>query len=237
MKGYVHSIETLGLADGPGVRIVVFMQGCPLRCLFCHNPDTWEKNVNHLVDSDEIVNTVRKYRNFIEESGGITLSGGEPLYQSEFTLDILKKCKKAGFHTALDTSGTGYNKELLDEILKYTDLILLDIKALTNSKYKKMTGKTIDEFNFFLDKIQKLDKKIWIRQVIVPNINDNEDYILKLKKYLSKIKNIERIDLLPYHNMGLDKYKKLNMKYRLEGTPNMDKDKLKKLDKLLKAKV
>ena len=237
MKGYVHSIETLGLADGPGVRIVVFMQGCPLRCLFCHNPDTWEKNINHLVESDEIVNTVRKYRNFIEASGGITLSGGEPLYQPEFTLDILKKCKKAGFHTALDTSGTGYNKELLDEILKYTDLILLDIKALTNSKYKKMTGKSIDEFNYFLDKIQKLNKKIWIRQVIVPNINDTEDYILKLKKYLSKIKNIERIDLLPYHNMGLDKYKKLNMKYRLEGTPNMDKDNLKKLDKLLKAKV
>ena len=237
MKGYIHSIETLGLADGPGVRIVVFMQGCPLRCLFCHNPDTWEKNVNHLVDSDEIVNTVRKYRNFIEANGGVTLSGGEPLYQSEFTLDILKKCKKAGFHTALDTSGTGYNKELLDEILKYTDLILLDIKALTNSKYKKMTGKSIDEFNYFLDKIQKLDKKIWIRQVIVPNINDTEDYILKLKKYLSKIKNIERIDLLPYHSMGVDKYKKLNMKYRLEGTPNMDKDKLKKLDKLLKAKV
>ena len=237
MKGYIHSIETLGLADGPGVRIVVFMQGCPLRCLFCHNPDTWEKNINHLVESDEIVNTVRKYRNFIEASGGITLSGGEPLYQSEFTLDILKKCKKAGFHTALDTSGNGYNKELLDEILKYTDLILLDIKALTNSKYKKMTGKPIDEFNYFLDKIQKLNKKIWIRQVIVPNINDTEDYILKLKKYLSKIKNIERIDLLPYHNMGLDKYKKLNMKYRLEGTPNMDKDNLKKLDKLLKAKV
>ena len=237
MKGYIHSIETLGLADGPGGRIVVFMQGCPLRCLFCHNPDTWEKNINHLVESDEIVNTVRKYRNFIEASGGITLSGGEPLYQSEFTLDILKKCKNAGFHTALDTSGTGYNKELLDEILKYTDLILLDIKALTNSKYKKMTGKPIDEFNYFLDKIQKLNKKIWIRQVIVPNINDTEDYILKLKKYLSKIKNIERIDLLPYHNMGLDKYKKLNMKYRLEGTPNMDKDNLKKLDKLLKAKV
>lgn len=237
MKGYVHSIETLGLADGPGVRIVVFMQGCPLRCLFCHNPDTWEKNVNHLVDSDEIVNTVRKYRNFIEASGGVTLSGGEPLYQPEFTLDILKKCKKAGFHTAIDTSGTGYNKKILDEILKYTDLILLDVKALTNSKYKKMTGKSIDEFNYFLDKIQKLDKKIWIRQVIVPNINDTEEYILKLKKYLAKIKNIDRIDLLPYHSMGVDKYKKLNMKYRLEGTPNMNKDNLKKLDKLLKAKV
>lgn len=224
MQGCIHSIETLGLADGPGVRIVVFMQGCPLRCLFCHNPDTWEKGNNLLTTSDEIVNTVRKYRNFIEQNGGVTLSGGEPLFQSEFTLDVLKKCKKAGFHTAIDTSGTGYNKELLDEILKYTDLVLLDIKALINSSYKKMTGKDMTEFNYFLDKIQKLNKKIWIRQVIVPGINDTKAYILKLKKYLSKIKNIERIDLLPYHNMGVDKYRKLNLKYRLEGTPNMDKN-------------
>ena len=212
MQGYIHSIETLGLADGPGLRIVIFMQGCPLRCLFCHNPDTWEKANNLLTTSDEIVNTVRKYRNFIEQNGGVTLSGGEPLFQSEFTLDILRKCKKAGFHTALDTSGTGYDKALLDEILRYTDLFLLDIKAINSSSYKKITGKDIKEFNYFLDVIQKLNKKIWIRQVIVPEINDNEDYIIKLKKYLSKIKNIERIDLLPYHNMGLDKYKKLNLK-------------------------
>ena len=235
MQGYIHSIETLGLADGPGLRIVVFMQGCPLRCLFCHNPDTWEKGNNLFTTSDEIVNTVRKYRNFIEQNGGVTLSGGEPLFQPEFTLDILKKCKKAGFHTALDTSGTGYKKELLDDILKHTDLVLLDIKALTNSSYKKMTGKDMTEFNYFLNKIQKMNKKIWIRQVIVPGINDTKDYIIKLKKYLSKIKNIERIDLLPYHNMGLDKYKKLNLKYRLEGTPNMDSTSLKELEKILKT--
>ena len=236
MKGYIHSIETLGLADGPGLRIVVFMQGCPLRCLFCHNPDTWEKDANLLTTSDEIVNTIRKYRNFIED-GGITLSGGEPLFQSEFTLDILKKSKKAGFHTALDTSGTGYNKELLDDILKYTDLVLLDIKALTNSNYQKITGKDMTEFNYFLDKIQKLNKKIWIRQVVVPGINDTKEYILKLKKYLSKIKNIERIDLLPYHKMGLEKYKKLNLKYRLEKTPDMDKNVIKEFDKLLKIYI
>ena len=237
MQGYIHSIETLGLADGPGLRIVVFMQGCPLRCLFCHNPDTWEKGNNLLTTSDEIVNTVRKYRNFIEQNGGVTLSGGEPLFQSEFTLDILRKCKKAGFHTALDTSGTGYDKDLLNEILKYTDLVLLDIKAINSSSYKKITGKDMKEFNYFLDVIQKLNKKLWIRQVIVPEINDNKAYIIKLKKYLSKIKNIERIDLLPYHNMGLDKYKKLNLKYRLEGTPNMDNNRLKELEKLLKVKV
>ena len=237
MQGYIHSIETLGLADGPGLRIVVFMQGCPLRCLFCHNPDTWEKGNNLLTTSDEIVNTVRKYRNFIEQNGGVTLSGGEPLFQSDFTLDILKKCKKAGFHTALDTSGTGYKKELLDDILKYTDLVLLDIKAITNSSYKKMTGKDMSEFNYFLNKIQKLNKKIWIRQVVVPGINDTKEYMFNLKKCLSKIKNIERIDLLPYHNMGLEKYKKLNIKYRLEGTLDMDKNKLKELEKLLKVKI
>ena len=237
MQGYIHSIETLGLADWPGLRIVVFMQGCPLRCLFCHNPDTWEKGNNLLTTSDEIVNTVRKYRNFIEQNGGVTLSGGEPLFQSDFTLDILKKCKKAGFHTALDTSGTGYKKELLDDILKYTDLVLLDIKAITNSSYKKMTGKDMSEFNYFLNKIQKLNKKIWIRQVVVPGINDTKEYMFNLKKYLSKIKNIERIDLLPYHNMGLEKYKKLNIKYRLEGTLDMDKNKLKELEKLLKVKI
>ena len=234
MQGYIHSIETLGLSDGPGVRIVVFMQGCPLRCLCCHNPDTWEKGNNLLITSDEIVNTVRKYRNFIE-NGGVTLSGGEPLFQSEFTLDIFKKCKKAGFHTALDTSGTGYNKKILDEILKYTDLILLDIKAITNSNYKKITGKDMTEFNYFLNRIQKLNKKIWIRQVITPGINDTEDYIINLKKYLSKIKNIERIDLLPYHNLGVDKYKKLGIKYRLEGTPNMDKRIIKEFEKILKT--
>ena len=234
MQGYIHSIETMGLADGPGVRIVIFMQGCPLRCLFCHNPDTWDKNINHLTDADTLVNTVRKYRNFIEDNGGVTLSGGEPLYQSAFTLDILKKCKKAGFHTALDTSGVGYDKKLLDEILKYTDLILLDIKAIDNLNYKKITGKGMADFEYFLDKIQKLNKNIWIRQVIVPNINDNKEYIQKLKKYLSKIKNIKRIDLLPYHNLGVEKYKKLNIKYRLEGTPNLSKKKLKELDEILK---
>ncbi len=125
----------------------------------------------------------------------------------------------------------------IEEVLKYTDLVLLDIKAINSSSYKKITGKDMKEFNYFLDVIQKLNKKIWIRQVIVPEINDNEDYIIKLKKYLSKIKNIERIDLLPYHNMGLDKYKKLNLKYRLDGTPNMDNNRLKELEKLLKLKV
>lgn len=236
MQGYIHSIETMGLVDGPGIRVVIFMQGCPLRCFFCHNPDTWNKNENYLTTSKEVVDTVRKYRSYIEENGGITLSGGEPLYQSAFTLDILKKSKKSGINTCLDTSGVGYDKNLLDDILKYTDLVILDIKSIYEDKYLKMTGKNMDEFNYFLKKVQDMDKKLWLRQVIVPDINDNIDYINDLKKYISKIKNVEKIELLPYHTMGKEKYKKLNLKYRLEDTLSMDKEKLKELEKVLNEK-
>lgn len=233
MQGYIHSIETMGLVDGPGIRVVIFMQGCPLRCLFCHNPDTWKSGENYLTTSKEIVDTVRKYRSYIEDNGGITLSGGEPLYQSEFTLDILKMCKKAGIHTCLDTSGVGYDKKYLEDILKHTDLIILDIKAIDEDNYSKMTGKSMEEFNYFLTQAQKLQKKLWLRQVIVPTINDNVEYIKKLKKYISKIQNVEKVELLPYHTMGVDKYKKLNLKYRLDNIEAMDKEKCRELEKLL----
>ena len=233
MQGYIHSLETMGLHDGPGIRVVVFMQGCPLRCLFCHNPDTWTKTSKLQMTPDELVNQVRKYRSYIEDNGGITLSGGEPLFQSEFVLEVFKKCKLAGINTCLDTAGTGYNKKYLKEILKYTDLVMLDIKALNNEAYKKMTGKSIEEFEYFVKVLNESNKKVWIRQVIVPTINDTEEYIKDLKKYISKIKNIEKVELLPYHTMGVDKYKKLNIKYRLENVPEMDKEECERLNSLL----
>ena len=232
-EGFIHSIETMGLVDGPGIRIVVFMQGCPLRCLFCHNPETWEKESKNKMTSKEIVDEVRKYRTYIEKDGGVTFSGGEPLLQSEFLLEMLKMCKKAGIHTCIDTSGTGYDKKYLDEILKHTDLVILDIKSINEIDYKKMTGKDMSMFNHFKDKLLENNNKIWLRQVIVPNINDNEEYILKLKEYIKTFKNVEKLELLPYHSMGIEKYKKLNIKYRLEETPDMDKEKCKKLEKLL----
>ena len=232
-SGYIHSIETMGLVDGPGIRVVVFMQGCPLRCLFCHNPETWNKKSDNKMTSKEIVDEVRKYRPYIEKDGGVTFSGGEPLLQTEYLLEMLKMCKNAGLHTCIDTSGTGYNKEYLDEVLKYTDLVILDIKAIDDIGYKKMTGKEIEEFNYFVERLNKSNNKVWIRQVIIPNINDNEEYILKLKKYIKKIKNIEKKELLPYHSMGIEKYKKLNLKYRLLNTLDMDKEKCKKLEELL----
>ena len=146
---------------------------------------------------------------------------------------MLKLCKKAGIHTCLDTSGTGYSKKYLDEILKYTDLVILDIKAINNDLYKKITRQDIDMFNYFKEKLNESGKKVWIRQVIVPTINDNIEYINSLKEYIKEIKNVEKIELLPYHTMGVEKYKKLKIKYRLNGIPEMDKEECSKLEKLL----
>lgn len=235
--GYIHSIETMGLLDGPGIRIVIFFQGCPLRCCFCHNPDTWIPGNNLKMEAREIVDVVRKYRSYIEMGGGITISGGEPLLQSQFLLEVLKLCKKAGIHTCIDTAGNGYDINLLDEILKYTDLILLDIKAVDNDNYKKITTNDMEKFNYFLKRVQELNKKLWLRQVIVPGINDNEDYILKLRNYIKNIKNVEKVQLLPYSLIGVDKYKKLNIKYKLDGVEAMDKDRCKNLEKLLRGEM
>lgn len=233
--GYIHSIETMGLLDGPGIRVVVFFQGCPLRCLFCHNPDTWVIGNNLEVSAKEIVDVVRKYRSYIEQGGGVTISGGEPFLQSKFLLEVLKLCKKAGIHTCIDTAGNGYDEKILDEILKYTDLVILDVKALNNTNYKKITSQGMEKFNYFLKKVQELNKKLWIRQVIVPGINDNENYILKLKKFINNIKNVEKVELLPYSLIGVDKYKKLGIEYKLDGVEAMDKKRCKELEKLLRG--
>lgn len=233
--GYIHSIETMGLLDGPGIRVVIFFQGCPLRCLFCHNPDTWVPGKNLEVSAKHIVDVVRKYRSYIEMGGGVTISGGEPLLQSSFLLEVLKLCKKAGIHTCIDTAGNGYDKSILDDILKYTDLIILDIKAINNDKYKKITSKSMRDFNYFIKRVQELNKPLWLRQVIIPGINDTEDYILELKEYIKNIKNVERIQLLPYSLIGVDKYKKLNIKYKLDGVEAMNKEKCKQLEELLNS--
>lgn len=232
-EGFIHSIETMGLLDGPGIRIVIFLQGCLNRCIFCHNPDTWNSISKNKMTSKEIVDIVRKYRPYIELGGGVTFSGGEPLLQSEFLLETLKLCKKSGIHTCLDTSGTCYDINYLDKILKYTDLVILDIKAIDCENYKKITGKDMSEFNVFLNKLNSSKKAVWLRQVIIPTINDNEEYILKLKEYIKKIKNVEKIELLPYHTMGIEKYKKLGIKYKLDGISDMDKEKCIELQKLL----
>lgn len=229
--GYIHSIETMGLVDGPGVRFVVFMQGCKLRCLFCHNPDTWKLKVGLEMTPKELVSKIERYKPYFEDNGGVTFSGGEPLLQSDFLLETLKLCKENNIHTCIDTAGVGSEKT--KEILEYTDLILFDIKAFTENEYESLVGLKIKESLEFLDLCQKLNKKMWLRQVIIPGINDNEDYIHRLSNFIKPLKNIEKIELLPYELLGVHKYKELNIPYRLDNTPAMNKERCKELYNLL----
>lgn len=230
MVGHIDSVETLGLVDGPGIRIVVFLQGCPLRCLFCHNPETWTIDDKFLITPDELVRHIYKYRNYFGTDGGVTFSGGEPLFQHDFLLECLKLCKKMGINTCLDTAGScrGY-----EDILEYVDLVIWDVKALENDAYHKMTGQNINISLEFLKYCQDIGVKMWIRQVIVPGINDNTQYINKLKDFISPLKNVEKVELLPYHLLGVSKYKQLGIPYRLEGVPAMDKGKCDELYKVL----
>lgn len=230
VKGKFSDIETMGLVDGPGMRLVLFLSGCKLRCLYCHNPETWTTENSKEITPEEVLEKYKKYSNYYGETGGVTFSGGEPLLQSEFVLETIKLLKSNGIHTAIDTAGVGEN---YDEILKLVDLVILDIKAVEADEYKFVTGRDIFEFQEFLEKCKKLNKKLWLRQVIVPNINDDEKHIELLKNFAKTIPNVEKIELLPYHSMAKPKYEKLGIKYRLSDTPDMDKEKCKELQKLL----
>lgn len=235
IKGNISSIETMGLVDGPGIRFVVFMQGCMLRCKYCHNPETWQANQNKdLLTPQELVEKIKKYKNYYGSDGGVTFSGGEPLLQPSFLLESLKLCKAEGIHTAFDTAGVGLGD--YDEILKYVDLVILDIKAVDEVEYKNLTGLDISRFKVFLDACQKRNKKLWLRQVIVPGLNDDKQHVLALKKFASKLKNVERVELLPYKTIGVHKYQDLKIKYPLEGVPQMDEEKCKELEELLNEK-
>ena len=231
MKGKVASIETMGLLDGPGIRTVVFLQGCPLRCLYCHNPEMQDfKTEVSEYTPKQLVDIIKRYKPYHKDGGGVTFSGGEPLVQKEFLLECLKLCKKNGIHTCIDTSGYGSD---YNEILEYTDLVILDIKALMPADHVRLTGQKIEKVLQFLHDCQKKHKKMWIRQVIVPGINDTKENVLRLKDFVSQLKNIERVELLPYHDMAREKYKKLNKEYPLSDTPVMDKEKCRELETLL----
>lgn len=230
--GRIHSIESMGLVDGPGIRVVVFFQGCSLRCKYCHNPDTWEYGGGEEYTASELVDKIKRYKPYFETSnGGVTFSGGEPLRQPEFLIEALKLCKQEGIHTCIDTSGFGVG--MYDEILKYTDLVLFDIKELTKENYKKVTLMNIDESLKFLEAVQRNGTKMWIRHVVVPGLTDGEEHIRELKEFISTLKNVEKVELLPYHVLGVNKYKKMGIKYLLEGVEPMDKEKIKEYEKIL----
>ena len=223
LLGNIHSIETCGTVDGPGIRFVVFTQGCPMRCLYCHNPDTWETGINKQLSADDILSQYEAVKEFCK--GGITVTGGEPLMQIEFVTELFKKAQEKGIHTALDTSGilfTPDNTNKFDELNKYTSLVLLDIKHIDDNEHKKLTkhsNKNILEFAKYLS-----DNNIpmWIRHVVVPGINDKEEYFIKLGKFMGTLSNIKALDVLPYHNMA--KYESLGIEYPLKDTPPLSKE-------------
>ena len=232
-KGRISSVESLGTLDGPGIRFVVFLQGCKLRCLYCHNPETWDMvGSSTEITPQELIEKVEKYKNYFSKNGGVTFSGGEPLLQPEFLLECLKLCKEKGIHTCLDTAGFGFGD--YEGILNYVDLVILDVKAAEADEYKKITGQNMDKFCEFVEICQRMNKKLWLRQVIVPNINDDKEHILKLKQFANSLKNVEKVELLPYKTIGVNKYKTLNLKYRLEDVNNLSEEKLKELTKYLK---
>ena len=224
--GSVNKIESFGLVDGPGIRCVVFLNGCKLRCKYCHNPEMWTLGKDNMTPKD-LLQKVRKFKPYFKDTGGVTFSGGECLLQEDFLINTMKLLKKDNIHIALDTSGVGNGS--YDEILKYVDLVILDIKYADKDCYRELTGMDIDESEKFIKALNKSNKEVWLRQVIVPGLNDNHDYLVKLKKYISKIKNVQRIDFLPYHTMGIEKYKEQGIKYSLEGVPSMDKEKCNEL--------
>lgn len=230
VKGRIHSVETMGLVDGPGIRFVVFTQGCKLRCAYCHNPDTWECGKGEEISASDLVDKIKKYKNYFKASGGgVTFSGGEPLLQPEFLLECLKLCKENNIHTTLDTAGVGFGD--YDEILKYVDLVMFDVKHIEEKGYKELVGGDINKSLEFLKACEKANTKLWIRQVVVPGITDSKEYLIGLKKNIDKMKNVEKIELLPYHVLGVNKYEGLGMKYRLEGVEPMNKELVKELQK------
>ena len=214
--GRVHSFETFGAVDGPGIRFVIFMQGCSLQCKYCQNRDTWEINAGNQYSAEELLNKILKYKNyFLASGGGVTVSGGEPLLQYKFLIELFTLLKKENIHTAIDTSG---NVDLTDDMKKLidlTDLFLLDIKCINDEICKKLTGVSNKKELAFAKYLSSINKPTWIRQVIVPTITDRTEDLLALKDFLSTLTNVEKIELLPYHDLGKSKWIKLGLKYEL----------------------
>lgn len=226
MKGRIHSIESFGTVDGPGIRFVVFLQGCPLRCLYCHNPDTWDNGGSETLEylPEELMEEALRYKSFIAR-GGVTVTGGEPLLQPVFLKEFFSLCRKNGIHTALDTSGYVYSSKVL-EVLDLTDLVMLDIKTLNKDLHEKLTGVKGDNTLKMLDYLEEKHIPVWIRHVVVPALTDNKEDLEQLANYLSKYKCIEKVELHPYHTMGVPKYESMGIEYPLAKTPSLTKEEL-----------
>lgn len=232
--GRIHSIETFGTVDGPGIRFVVFMQGCPLKCLYCHNRDTWEVNAGNETNVDDLVSEIKRYIPYMKSSGGgVTVSGGEPLLQAKFVTTLFKKLKSSNIHTALDTAGSIPINSDIEELLQYADLVLLDIKHIDDEKSKILTGLSNKNNLDFAKYLDAHNIPVWIRQVLVPGYTDDEKDLLDLKNFISTLSNVEKVEFLPYHDLGKFKWKELGFEYALEATRTANSEDLERAKKIL----
>ena len=226
--GYIHSLESFGTVDGPGIRYVVFMQGCPMRCLYCHNPDTWEMGKGNTMTADEILEQYKKNISFYSR-GGLTVTGGEPLMQVDFLIELFSKAKEAGIHTCIDTSGITYSESntayiaKLDELIKYTDLVMLDIKHIDVEKHKELTSHTNEGILAFARYLEKKGIPLWVRHVVVEGYTDDPIYLKKLGRFIGSLRNLKALDVLPYHSMGVAKYEALGIPYPLAQLKSLDR--------------
>lgn len=229
MKGRIHSLESFGTVDGPGVRFVVFVQGCPMRCAYCHNPDTWEMNAGTLMEPEEILEQYERNISFYK-GGGLTVTGGEPLMQLDFLIDLFTKAKARNIHTCIDTSGIAFNPdnsalmEKMDTLMTLTDLVMLDIKHINPEKHKELTSQPNTNILKFAAYLDEKHVDMWIRHVVVPGITDDDKYLSELGYFIGQFSNLKALDALPYHTMGKAKYDKLGMKYKLDGVEAMNRD-------------
>ena len=240
MTGRIHSFESFGTVDGPGIRFVVFLQGCPLRCQYCHNPDTWGAGGTEYT-AEEIANRALKYKNYFGDKGGVTVTGGEPLVQIDFVIELFTILKEKGIHTCVDTSGITFNpdsQQSVDkhkELLKVSDLFLLDIKHIDEEACKKLTGHSNKNTLAFAKFLSENGKPVWIRQVLVPNITDSEQALEQTRAFIETLKTVEKIEVLPYHTMGTVKYEKLGLAYPLKGVEAPTKESVEKAKRILKG--
>ena len=239
-KGYIHSLESFGSVDGPGVRYVIFLSGCAMRCQFCHNPDTWNMQAGTPYTADELLEKALRYRSYWGSKGGITVSGGEPLLQIDFLLELFTKAKEKGVHTTLDTCGNPFTREepffsKFEKLMEVTDLVMLDIKHMDEEQHVLLTGQKNDNILDMAKYLSDTGKSMWIRHVLVPERSDRDDYLWKLHDFIEKLDHVERVEVLPYHTLGVYKWKELGIHYGLEGIEPPTQERIQNANEILKT--
>ena len=236
--GYIHSIESFGTVDGPGIRFIAFMQGCPMRCEFCHNPDTWKTRIGHKKTTSELLAEALQYKSYWGKNGGITISGGEPLLQMDFLNEFFEKGKKAGIHMTLDTCGQSFTRNeaffnQFEKLMSNTDLVLLDIKHIDSDAHRQLTGHPNDNILELAQYLSEIGKPVWIRHVLIPERTDFDDSLIRLDAFIQTLSNVEKVEVLPYHVMGIYKWQEIGKNYPLEGIDPPTQKRIENANRLL----